>query len=295
MRFCSPLVVQRCEQIEPSPSKCVSLNKNKRHFWHNQEELMSYLKRLVTSLVLVMGFLVTTAAPSFANSYPGAQYFVTGQQNQHVAQVQSWLISMGYDISVANGRYGPQTTAAISKFYADINNASDGATLGPKGWARIRDAANAGSSPTSSTPTKKTKKTNKTNKTVKIDSGNANRDAKVEKVIAKAASMAGTPYRRGGTDPSRGLDCSGFVLNAMKPVGISFGRSSRDMRAETKKISKSELQVGDLVFYHSRKGVVYHVGIYAGGNQIWHARQPGQRAAKTPIYASNVSYGRVNY
>lgn len=249
---------------------------------------MSYLKRLVTSLVLVMGLLVTTVAPSFANSYPGSQHFVTGQQNQHVAEVQKWLISLGYEISVANGRYGPQTTAAISKFYADINNSSDGATLGPKGWARIRDAASAKAGSVGA-PTEKTKKTEK------IDSENASRDAKVEKVIAKAASMAGTPYRRGGTDPSRGLDCSGFILNAMKPVGISFGRTSRDMRAETKKISKAEAQVGDLIFYHNRKGVVYHVGIYAGGDKIWHARQPGQRAAKTPIYAKNVSYGRVNY
>lgn len=255
---------------------------------------MSYLKRPITGLLLVLGLLVTTAAPSFANSYPGSEHFVTGQQNQHVAQVQSWLMSMGYEISEANGRYGPQTTAAISKFYADINNASDGTRLGPKGWDRIKEAANAGSTSVS-TPTKKTNKTNKTSETVKVNSGDASRDTKVEKVIAKAASMAGTPYRRGGTDPSRGLDCSGFVLNAMKPVGISFGRSSRDMRAETKKIGKSDLQIGDLIFYHSRKGVVYHVGIYAGKNQIWHARQPGQRAAKTPIYASNVSYGRVNY
>ena len=75
---------------------------------------MSYLRRLVTSLVLAMGLLVTTVAPSFANSYPGSQHFVTGQQNRHVAEVQKWLISLGYEISVTNGRYGPQTTAAIS-------------------------------------------------------------------------------------------------------------------------------------------------------------------------------------
>ncbi len=67
------------------------------------------------------------------------------------------------------------------------------------------------------------------------------------------------------------------------------------MRAETKKISKEELLVGDLVFFHSKNGTVYHVAIYAGGNKIWHARRPGLRAAKTPIYANRVSYGRVNY
>lgn len=256
---------------------------------------MSYLKRLVTSLVLVIGLLITSMTPSFANSYPGEVHFQVGQQNQHVAQVQRWLISLGYEISVANGRYGPQTTAAIAKFYSDINNVSDGTTLGPRGWERIRAAAS--NQTNSQTSTKKTsnKNSKKTAKAQKVNTGNPSRDAKVELVLAKAASMAGTPYRRGGTDPNRGLDCSGFVLNAMKPVGLSFGRSSRDMRAQTKKISRDQLLVGDLVFFHSRNGTVYHVAIYAGDNKIWHARQPGQRAAKTPIYAKRVSYGRVNY
>lgn len=252
---------------------------------------MSNLKRLVASIVLVFGLLATSVVPSFANSYPGEEYFQVGEQNEHVAQVQNWLIGLGYEISVANGRYGPQTTAAIAKFYADINNVSDGTTLGPKGWERIRIAATS-QNEVEEEPTKKSKKKAKAEK---VDTGDADRDAKVEKVLAKAASMAGTPYRRGGTDPNRGLDCSGFVLNAMKPVGISFGRTSRDMRAETKKISKEDLLVGDLVFFHSRNGTVYHVAIYAGDNKIWHARQPGLRAAKTPIYAKRVSYGRVNY
>ncbi len=260
-------------------------------FERSLEEQMSYLKRLVASLVLVIGLLISSMTPSFANSYPGQENFQVGEQNQHVAEVQNWLISLGYEISVANGRYGPQTTAAIAKFYSDINNVSDGTTLGPKGWERLKAAANSQDS-SQGTATEKTKKKAKSQK---VDSGDADRDAKVEKVLAKAASMAGTPYRRGGTDPNRGLDCSGFVLNAMKPVGISFGRTSRDMRAETKKISKEELLVGDLVFFHSKNGTVYHVAIYAGGNKIWHARRPGLRAAKTPIYANRVSYGRVNY
>lgn len=258
-------------------------------------EQMRHLKSTIASLVLVLGLIVATAAPSSANSYPGEEYFQTGQENDYVAEVQKWLISLGYEISVANGRYGPQTTAAVSKFYSDINNVSDGTSLGPKGWERIRSAFNEQAN--DSAPKKKNKKKNsdEASPTEVVDSGDPSRDEKVEKVLAKAASMAGTPYRRGGTDPNRGLDCSGFVLNAMKPVGISFGRTSRDMRAETKRIERSEAQVGDLVFYHNRKGVVYHVGIYAGNNQIWHARQPGLRAAKTKIYARNISFGRVNY
>lgn len=259
---------------------------------------MKNLKRLTTSLFLVVGLMLTGASSGSANSYPGEQYFSTGQQNEHVAQVQLWLIGLGYEISVANGKYGPQTTAAIKKFYEDINNLSDGTTLGPRGWERIRTAATS-TEPAAPKKKSKNKKNPEPNETTESEnreaSGDSSRSRKVEKVLNKAASMEGTPYRLGGTDPSRGLDCSGFVLNAMSTVDIKFGRTSRDMRSETKKISKEELMVGDLVFYHNRKGVVYHVGIYAGNNKIWHARQPGLRAAKTKIYARNVSYGRVNY
>lgn len=163
---------------------------------------MRNFKRTITSLMLVVGLLISGASASFASSYPGEQHFSTGQQNQHVAQVQKWLISLGFEISVANGKYGPQTTAAIKKFYEDINNSSDGTTLGPKGWERIQAAANT-SSPQPESKTKKSKKKNEVkSEQINVNSGDAKRDEKVEKVIAKAASMVGTPYRRGGTDPA---------------------------------------------------------------------------------------------
>jgi cell wall-associated NlpC family hydrolase len=67
------------------------------------------------------------------------------------------------------------------------------------------------------------------------------------------------------------------------------------MRRETPKITKDELLPGDLVFFHNKKGTVYHVAIYAGNEKIWHARRPGLRLAKTNIYAKRISYGRVDY
>jgi hypothetical protein len=43
-----------------------------------------------------------------------------------------------------------------------------------------------------------------------------------KKQIARevAMSMLGTPYRWGGDDPMAGLDCSGFVVEILRSVGI---------------------------------------------------------------------------
>ncbi|MEY3163392.1 MAG: hypothetical protein RI887_216, partial [Actinomycetota bacterium] len=71
-------------------------------------------------------------------------------------------------------------------------------------------------------------------------------DVYKRQVLDRAASVKGTRYRRGGTT-TNGFDCSGFVLWAMKPVGVTFGRTSRDMRRETPKITKDELKVGDSI------------------------------------------------
>ena len=36
-----------------------------------------------------------------------------------------------------------------------------------------------------------------------------------------------------------------------------------------------------------------HVGIYAGGNSIWHAPHTGSRVSRQRLWTSDVSYGRV--
>jgi hypothetical protein len=38
---------------------------------------------------------------------------------------------------------------------------------------------------------------------------------------------------------------------------------------------------------------VYHVGIYAGGNMLWHASKPGRTVAKAKIWSSRVAFGRA--
>nr|WP_231134709.1 NlpC/P60 family protein [Motilibacter deserti] len=117
------------------------------------------------------------------------------------------------------------------------------------------------------------------------------RAARVKTVLSTAAKLRGRPYRYGATGP-RAFDCSGYVGFVMKRAGKSLPRTSAAQYASSKKINKSAMKPGDLVFFkHGSR--VYHVAVYAGHGRIWHARQPGQGVALTRITASSWAAGRV--
>lgn len=111
-------------------------------------------------------------------------------------------------------------------------------------------------------------------------------------VINTAASLAGVPYRRGGTSTS-GFDCSGYTQYVYRQLGISIPRVSSSQSKWADKISRDEAKPGDLIFFHSGSGHVYHVAIYAGGNQMWHSPYPGQSVRKVAIYSGKVTFGKI--
>ncbi|MBM7699048.1 C40 family peptidase [Kurthia huakuii] len=93
----------------------------------------------------------------------------------------------------------------------------------------------------------------------------------LDSTISYGARFLGTPYVWGGTTPS-GFDCSGFTSYVYRnAIGKSIPRTSGAQYAASKKISKSQLQVGDLVFFNTSGGGVSHVSIYAGNNKLLHA------------------------
>ncbi len=81
----------------------------------------------------------------------------------------------------------------------------------------------------------------------------------------------GVRYRSGGND-HKGIDCSGFTVAVYSAVyGIILPRVARDQYHNSHKISTTELQEGDLVFFNTRGRGVSHVGIYLGNNFFIHA------------------------
>ncbi len=106
-----------------------------------------------------------------------------------------------------------------------------------------------------------------------------------------AASKQGSPYEYGGVGPDS-FDCSGLTLYAFRKAGRRLPRTAADQYYGTRHITAASRAPGDLVFFH-RGTSVYHVGVYAGGNRIWHAPKTGARVRLERIWAPDVWYGRV--
>ena len=80
----------------------------------------------------------------------------------------------------------------------------------------------------------------------------------------------GTRYRFGGTG-RKGIDCSSFTGLLLNSVfGVSMPRTARDQYAACTKVSRDEMEEGDLVFFNTRGGVS-HVGVYLGEGYFVHA------------------------
>ncbi|NLY64716.1 MAG: C40 family peptidase [Alcaligenaceae bacterium] len=95
--------------------------------------------------------------------------------------------------------------------------------------------------------------------------------------LAQAAlNYLGVRYRFGGTAPSTGFDCSGFIYyTASKYMGVNLPRNSASMASVGLKVDKSALKPGDLVFFNTRGFRNSHVGIYVGANKFVHSPRTG--------------------
>jgi peptidoglycan DL-endopeptidase CwlO len=102
--------------------------------------------------------------------------------------------------------------------------------------------------------------------------GSATGRSKGAKALAYAKAQLGEPYARSGAGPSS-WDCSGLTMMAWGSVGVSLPHSSRQQFSRGRSVAKSDLQLGDLVFFYSD---IHHVALYAGNGQVIHAPRPGK-------------------
>lgn len=96
------------------------------------------------------------------------------------------------------------------------------------------------------------------------------------KIINEAYKYLGIPYLWGGTDPSKGLDCSGFVQLVYHNLGYNISRTTYTQISDGKyvEVSLNSLQPGDLIFF-GIPSAPHHVALYIGDNKYIHAPQTG--------------------
>ncbi|MEU9086495.1 NlpC/P60 family protein [Streptomyces sp. NPDC048357] len=104
----------------------------------------------------------------------------------------------------------------------------------------------------------------------RVDLGNVSASGRAGAALAAAKTKLGFTYQSGGTGPNV-YDCSGLTQWAYKQAGVSISRTTFTQVNDGTRISRSQLQPGDLVFFY---GDLHHVGLYAGNNMTLHASNP---------------------
>ena len=114
---------------------------------------------------------------------------------------------------------------------------------------------------------------------------------KGQEIVAYAKKYLGYDYVYGGSSPKTGFDCSGFTSYVYKNFGYSLSRSSVGQASNGVKVSKENLQPGDLVIYKNTSLTkIGHVGIYIGDNKMIHASEPGVGVIITDIDSKAHNY-----
>ena len=99
---------------------------------------------------------------------------------------------------------------------------------------------------------------------------------KASELVVSAMGALGVPYRRGGNSFESGFDCSGFVRAMFEQtVGLILPRKAEQQAAATQTIDRTELVLGDLVFFNTMRRAFSHVGIYVGDDKFIHSPKPG--------------------
>ena len=113
-----------------------------------------------------------------------------------------------------------------------------------------------------------------------------------DQVVAEARKYLGVPYVWGGTDPRKGLDCSGLVQLVYKNLGVELPRVSYEQAMAGTAVTGglANARPGDLLAFHSP---VTHIAIYIGDGKMIEAPRPGRDVHVTDVYATPTAIRRV--
>ncbi|MFI9249175.1 NlpC/P60 family protein [Streptomyces sp. NPDC053069] len=104
-------------------------------------------------------------------------------------------------------------------------------------------------------------------------------NARAAAAVSYAYAKLGSPYVWGATGPNA-FDCSGLAQAAYRSAGVSLPRTTYAQINAGRRVSRSELLPGDLVFFYSG---ISHVGIYVGNGQMIHAPNPSAPVRLAPV------------
>lgn len=104
-------------------------------------------------------------------------------------------------------------------------------------------------------------------------------DSRSAAAVSYAYDALGSPYVWGATGPDA-FDCSGLTQAAYRAAGVSLPRTTYGQIDAGRRVSRTELQPGDLVFFYSG---ISHVGLYVGDGQMIHAPRPSAPVRLAPI------------
>ena len=114
-------------------------------------------------------------------------------------------------------------------------------------------------------------------------------------VLAAGERYLGTPYKWGGTSPTTGFDCSGFVQRVFADIGVSLPRVSIDQSKQGTAVQGgiANARPGDLLFWGGSNGRPNHIAIYAGGGQMLEAPSSGKVVSYRDVWRTPDAVRRV--
>ena len=111
-----------------------------------------------------------------------------------------------------------------------------------------------------------------------------------KKLQDTARKYLGVPYVWGGAggarggNPYSGMDCSSFVSQVYKDLGINIPAFTVSMESYGHQISRSEVQAGDMGFYGNH-GASYHITLALDNKRMIYEPAPGQSCMEQDIDA----------
>lgn len=203
-----------------------------------------------------------------------------GMKGEDVKALQERLKILGFlDIDECTNYFGSMTKQAVTNFQKEYGIQVDG-IAGPETYRTINKALSDIISLNTSLPSRGTSRTSSLG----------------ARVVEIAKQYLGSPYSYGGSSPN-GFDCSGFTQYVYKQVGIDLPRSSSGQADIGKKVSKDNLQPGDIViFSDTYRSGPSHTGIYLGNGKFIHASTSTKGVIISDLnsdyYKNHFSYGR---